>query len=139
MKFIRPSPIIAFNCHNCKEIKYLTRLRLSLSHLHKLKHSFQDTLNLLCSCGLDAETNTHFFLSCPLFTNQRRTLLSTVNNIDSSLTNTNDSTLTHILLFGKVSLDTSGNTLLLNVIMNYIISTTRFEENLFYFFFIFPL
>ena len=73
----------------------------------------------------------HFFLYCPLFTNQRRTLLSTVNDIDSSLTNTNDSILTHILLFGKVSLDTSANTLLLNATMNYIISINRFEETIF--------
>ena len=80
-KFIRRSPNNVFNCHNCKGIKYLTRLRLGLSHLreHKFKHSFQDTLNSFCSCGLDVETNTHFFLYCPLFTNQRRTLLSTVN------------------------------------------------------------
>ena len=77
------------------------------------------------------ETNTHFFLYCPLFTNQRRTLLSTVKDIDSSLTNTNDSILTHILLFGKASLDTSASTLLLNATMNYIISTNRFEESLF--------
>ena len=92
-----------FNCHNCKGIKYLTRLRLGLRHLreHKFKHSFQDTLNLFCSCGLDVETNTQFFLYCPLFTNQRRTLLSAVNDTDSSLTNTNDT----ILLFGKASLD----------------------------------
>ena len=81
LKFIRPSRNSVFNCHNCKEIKYLTRLRLGLSHLrqHKFKHSFQDTLNPFCSCGLDVDTNTHFFLYCPLFTNQRRTLLSAVN------------------------------------------------------------
>ena len=48
-----------------------------------------------------------FFLDCPLFTNQRCTLLSTVNDIDSSLINTNDLILAHILLFGKASLDTS--------------------------------
>ena len=80
-----------------------------------------------------------FFLYCPLFTNQRRTLLRTVKDIDSSLTNTNDSTLTHILLFGKASLDTSANTLLLNATMNYIISTNRFEESLFLVFGIFLL
>ena len=133
LKFIRPLPNSVFNSHNCKGIKLVTRLRLGLSHLreHKFKHSFQDTLNSFCSCGLDVETNTHFFLYCPLFTNQRRTLLSTVKDIDSSLTNTNDSILTHILLFGKASLDTSANTLLLNATMNYIISTNRFEESLF--------
>ena len=135
LKFIRPSPNVflsVFNYHNCKGIKYLTRLRLCLNHLreHKFKHNFQDTLNPFCSCGLDVETNMHFFLYCPLFTNQRRTLLSTVKDIDSSLTNTNDSIMTHIL-FGKASLDTSANTLLLNATMNYIISTTRFEESIF--------
>ena len=63
LKFIRPSRNSVFNYHNCKKIKYLTRLRLGLSHLreHKLKHSFQDTLNPFCSCGLDVDANTHFF------------------------------------------------------------------------------
>ena len=34
-------------------IKTLRRLRLSFSQLpeHKFRHGFQDTLNLLCSCG----------------------------------------------------------------------------------------
>ena len=64
LKFIRPPPNSVFNCHNCKGIKYLTRLGLGLSDLryHKFKHSFQDALNLFCSCGLDVETNMHFFL-----------------------------------------------------------------------------
>ena len=112
---------------------YLTRLRLGLIHLrdHKLKHSFQDTLNPFCSCGLDVETNMHFFLYYPLFSNQRCTLFSKVNDIDSSLTNTDDTTLTDILLFGKASLDITANTLILNATMNYIISTNRFEVSLF--------
>ena len=123
------------------------RLRLGLSHLrqHKFKHSFKDTLNPFCSCGLDVDTSTHFFLYCPLFTNQRRTILSTVNNIDSSYDKytddsndkysnvkyTNDSILTHILLFGKVSLDISANTLILTATMKYIISMNRFQKSLF--------
>ena len=110
---------------------YLTRLRLGLIHLrdHKLKHSFQDTLNPFCSCGLDVETSMLFFLYCPLFSNQF--MLSTVNDIDSSLTNANDTALTDILLFGKASLDITANTLILNATMNYIISTNRFEVSLF--------
>ena len=36
------------------------------------------------------------------------------------LTNTNDSILTQNLLFGKASLDTSANTILLNATMNHI-------------------
>ena len=113
--FIRTSPNSVFNCHNRKGIKYLTRLRLGLNRLreHKFKHSFQDTLNPFCSCGFDAEKSTHFFLYCPFLSNQRCTLLNTVNDIDSSLTNTDDVILTHIILFGKASLDISANTLLL--------------------------
>ena len=74
LKFIRPSLNSVFNCLNCKGIKYLKILHLGPSHLrdHKFKHSFQDTLNPFCSCGLDVETNTHFFYY-PLFTNQRHT------------------------------------------------------------------
>ena len=133
LKFIRPSPNSVFNCHNCKGIKYLTKLCLSLSHLHehKFKHSFHDTLNAFCSCRLDVETIMQFFLYYPLSTNQRRTFLNTVKDIDCSLTNTNDSILTHVLLFGRASLDTSANTLLFNATMNYITSTNRFEECLF--------
>ena len=36
-----------------------------------------------------------------------------MNDIDSSLTSTNDLILTHILLFGQASLDISANTLTL--------------------------
>ena len=131
LKFIRPSPSSVLSCHNYKGIKYLTRLQPGLSHLceHKFKHSFEDTLNPFCSCGLDVETNMYFFLYYP-FSNQRCTLLSTVNDIDSSLTNTDDTTLTDILLFGKASLDITANTLILNATMNYI-STNRFEISLF--------
>ena len=130
LKFITPSPNSVFSCHNCKGIKCLTRLRLSLRHLRELKfkHSFQDALKPFCSCGY-----------CPLFTNQRCTLWRTVNIIDILLTNTNDSILTQILLFGKASLDIdmSANILKLNATMNYIISTNRFEESLFQYFVIF--
>ena len=117
LKFIRPFPNSVFDCHNCKGIKYLTRLCLRLRHLrgHKLKHSFQVTLNPFCLCSFDVKTNTHICLYCSLFRNHRCTLLGTVNDIDSSLTNTNNSILTHILLFGKISLDISANPLIYHI------------------------
>ena len=36
-------------------IKYLSRLRLTLSYLnfHKFRHNFQDCLNPLCPCSLN--------------------------------------------------------------------------------------
>ena len=69
LKFIRPSANSLFNCHNPKGIKFITRLRLGLSHLreHKFKHSFQDSLNPFCSCGLDIESTAHFLLHCSMY------------------------------------------------------------------------
>ena len=73
MNFIRPSGIIVFNCHNPKEIKLLTKLRLGLSHLreHKFKHNFQDSLNPICSCVNDIEMSAHFLRHCPNISNKR--------------------------------------------------------------------
>ena len=102
------SPNSVFICWNCKGIKYLRRLHLGLNHLHehKFKHSFQDTLNTFCSCGLDVQTSTHFFLYWLLLNNQRCTLLGTVNYIDSSLTNTdiwNSHFIKHHTILGNTS------------------------------------
>ena len=139
LKVIRPSLNSIFNCHNCRGIKYLTRLRLGLSNLRKdkCKRTFQNTLNPYYSCGLNVEIIYIFFLHCPFFTNQRCTILSTVNDIDSCLINTGDTTLTEILLLGKASLYITVNTLIRNATMNYIISTNKFEVNLFEYFVIF--
>ena len=50
---------------------------------------------------------------------------------DSNAKYTNDSILSHILLFGKVSLDISVNTLMLTATMKYILSTNKFRKSLF--------
>ena len=84
---MRPSQNYFFDCHNSKGIKLFTRLRLGLSHLRELefKHSFQDAINPLCNCGQDIECSIHFFLHCPFFIDERRTLLSTIHSTDSKL------------------------------------------------------
>ena len=133
LKFIRPSPNSVYNCHNPKGLKFITRLRLGLSHLreHKFKHSFQDTINPLCSCGLDIESTEHFLLHCPQFVNERRTLLSTIGNINYKLLENTDSNLTQTLLFGNTSFDITDNTKILNATINFILLTKRFDEPLF--------
>ena len=80
LKFIRPKPNNVYYCHNPKGIKLLTRLCLRLSHLrqHKFKHNFQDCLNLLCPCGNEIETSTHYLLHCPTYTNEILTLLNKI-------------------------------------------------------------
>ena len=95
LNFIRPSPNSVFDIHNPKRIKFITRLRLGLSHLreHKFKHSsFQDI-----------ESTTHSFLHCSFFINERRTLFSTIRSLDSKLLDSTDYDLTQTLLFGNTS------------------------------------
>ena len=53
------------------------------------------------------------------------------NDKYSNVKCTNDSILTHILVFCKFSLDVSANTLILPATMKYIISTGRSQKGLF--------
>ena len=132
LKFIRPSPDKIFQCHNPKEIKLVTRLRLGQSHLreHKIKHSFQDTLNPLCSCGLDIETTSYYFLDRPLCHAERSTLLNNVNEIDSAIFNKSNSAVTHFLLYGNESFVDEVNLLILNATIDFVLSSNRFDEPL---------
>ena len=69
LNFIRPSASKVYNINNTIGIKLITRLRLGFSHLRepKFKHNLQDTLNPLCSCYIDAESTSHYFLRCHFF------------------------------------------------------------------------
>ena len=105
LRFIRPSENPIFNCHNSGGIKLINRLRLGFNHLreHKFRHNFQDTLNLICSCGENIETTTHYLLHCPNYLNERMTLWNNLQNIDENILDRNYSRLSEILLFGDSS------------------------------------
>ena len=65
-----PKPI--YNVHNLVGLKLLTKLRLGPSHLnqHKINHNIQDCLNRLCSCSLEVESVSHFFLYCHYYSRE---------------------------------------------------------------------
>ena len=129
LRFINSSPNKVFFCHSCKGIKYLTRLCCGLSYLneHKFKQSFQDTLNPFCLCGLNVETNTHFFLYSSLFSIQRCILLSTVKLL---IVLWQTLMIPYCLIFFFLV-----KVLLIYLQIHYIILTNRLEESLFYFVF----
>ena len=131
-KFVRLSGCSVFKCYNLRGVKLLTRLRLGLSHLceHKLKHSFQDILNPICSCGNDIETSAHFLLHCPHYSNERSTFLNTIRNINRNIFIKNDLQITETL-YGDSSLDNKSNTLILNTTIDFLFVTKRYEVNLF--------
>ena len=90
--FIWTSGSTFFNGHNPKGGKPL-RLRLGLSHVrkHKFKHSFQDSLNAICSCDNDIETSAHFLHHCPNYSNERSTFLNIIESIDKNILTRSDS------------------------------------------------
>ena len=77
-------------------------------------------------CGYRIESTTHIVLHCPLFTNQRYTLLSTLSSIDCNLLNNTDFVLTQTLLFSNLSFNSNKNLEIFN--NDYILSTKRFDD-----------
>ena len=132
LKFIRPTANNIFGCHNLKGIKYLTRLRLGLSHLyeHKFKNNFQDTLNPLCTCSCDVGNTCHFLLDCPKFLTERTTLLNKITNTDSNILDQADTTRTRTLLFGNSKYSNEINLQILNASIDFILTSKRFDEPL---------
>ena len=69
-------------------LKFITCLIRGLSHLrkHKLKRSFQDTLNPFCGCIPEMETTIHYLLYYPTYQYKRLTLFTKIRmkNIDIS-------------------------------------------------------
>ena len=120
-----------FGCHNLKGIKYLTRLRLGLTHLyeHKFKNNFQDTLNPLCTCGCGVENTCHFLPRNPNFLPERNTILNKIINIDSNILSQADATIiTKIFLFGNSKYSNEINLQILNASIDFILTSKRFAE-----------
>ena len=69
LSFIRPFQNSIYNIFDPKELTFVTRLRLGLSHLnaHRFRHNFQDCLNPLSSCSLKPEDMPHYLLHCHHF------------------------------------------------------------------------
>ena len=97
---------------------------------HKFKHSFQDTLNPICNCGNDVESAIQFFLHCSLYSNERRTLLNSLVNIDNTPLDNTDLSLRQILLFGNTTFNAIKNTKMINLTIEFVLSTKKFDEPL---------
>ena len=78
------------------------RLRLPFSHLneHKFRHGFSDTVNPMCACGTEIETE-YFFLRCHLYSTQRLELFESFRKVDSNFGNLNEKDQVNTLLYGS--------------------------------------
>ena len=73
-----------------------------------------------------------FLLHSPLSmcNDERHTLLSTIKNIDCRLLDVTETVLIKTLLFGNCLVDAQTNTQILNAIIEYILTTKRFDESI---------
>ena len=141
LEFIRPKANSIFNIHNPMGIKYLTRLRLGFSHLkeHKFKHNFQDSVDPICSCGIEIESTKHFLIHCINFSIQRKTLFDKLTELNIDVLTRNDDYIVKTLLLGQQDFDNATNKILLEATIDFITATERFDCPLLqeYFFFSF--
>ena len=116
---IRPSPNPMHGFHNPLGLRLLTRLRLGLSHLneHKFNHNFKNCVNPLCTCSLEIESTSHFFLHCDHCNNIRSTLLNELKSLDENILKLPDTTLTNLILYGGSQFNIKQNTFILNAVI----------------------
>ena len=105
-------------------------MRLGVSYLkeHKFKHGFHETINPICICRGDIESINHFFLHCPEHCEARQIVFE---NIDEMLSSQNESSLTHLLVYGDPKHNPSVNAFILNSAIEFILSSGRFNGPLF--------
>ena len=130
--FFRTTANSTFGTNNASGLKLLTRLRVGFSHLreHKFKHNFQDTLNPLCPCSLEAEDTYHFFMRCQSFSNQRNVLFDDLNSINSEILKMSENEIVQVLLFGNKSFSKDMNFRIITSSIRFIKDSKRFDESL---------
>ena len=121
------------NTDSSERLKFLTRIRLTLSNLadYKFRYNFQDCINLICSCSQTIETSTHLLLYCFNYLYARQTLFGKVNKIDSTILKQNGQVITKFLLFGNEKLKAAQNKFILTSSIEFVQATKRFKISLF--------
>ena len=80
----------------------------------------------MSSCGQEILTSTHFLLHCSNYSNERLTFLNIIRKADKNILDKSDLKVTETLLYGDSSSDNTNNTLIMNAIMELLITSKRF-------------
>ena len=126
--FICPLKNSSFGITDIHWIKLLTKLRVEFSdlHYHRFQHNF-NCRDTRCSCLLEDESNSHFFLRCPHHLPLRKSFLGIISTIiGSGITVLPCDHLTDILLYGNAYNDVT-NKLILKETIEYIRKSKRFD------------
>ena len=123
----RPVQNSIYKVFNTLGIKFLTRLRLWLSHLneYKFKHNFQNCLNPLSFCSLEVESTIHFFLHCNFFDKFQQILLETVEKIIKDISQLNNDLLVNQLMYWSPSYSFEENNKIINASIKHVLDTKK--------------
>ena len=94
-----------------------TRLRHQCSSLNADLSKIHIINNFKCNCGASFEDAIHYFLECPLYLNERRTLLSNCDDININIEN---------LLFGNDKYSYDVNSIIFGKVRTFINQSKRF-------------
>ena len=94
---------MAFDIHDTNGSKLSSHLRLNFSHLNEqnFRHNLNNTVDAMCTCGLEPETIFHNILHGNLYSTQRLELLYNFCVLNPSLKNYSKEKLLNILLYGS--------------------------------------
>ena len=128
LKVIRPQPSATFNVCNFVGLRILTRLRLGLSHLneHRFNHNSQNCINPLCTCSLEVESTSHFFLHCLHYNDICEPLSNELKSVDQNILKLSGNKLINLFLYGDSKFGSNKNTRLLNAAIKCVIDSGRF-------------
>ena len=84
----------------------------------------------MCSCGAGIETTYNYLLRCQNFVLVRSSFLNRIFEINVEFRKVSDSTLTSLLLFGSEEQTFDVNTKILNLTIQFLKDTGRFDEPL---------
>ena len=123
MAFIRPVQRSIYNVLNPQGLKFITRLRLGLSHWneHKFRNKFKDCIKPLCSCSWEVENKLHFFLHCYHYSTFCMGLMNKVIQIDENFSYLSDDNKVSLLLYGGSRFDDNKNNFILLASITYIL------------------
>ena len=131
LSLIRALENLFYEIHDPKGLSFLTQLRVGLSKLtdHKFNNNFRDTTNPMCPTNDGIEETEHFLLLCPCFDVHRRDLLAGIFALlrPFGYVDLANEFLLQLLLYGDKDFPDSLNRHILELILNFIHKTDRFD------------
>ena len=112
-------------------LKYLTRLRIGVSHLraHMFNHQFKGTPSACCSCDHNTvETTTHYLLHCSNHVQSRSTLFENLQKVIDVARLHNNKYTVNLLLYGDPTYPLDINKAILESTIKFITDTSRFDK-----------